>query len=119
MVVTDDKADAFESDGDNNDSFTAPDTANVEGETEKNESNADSIQDPNQDSTPTATNQDAPTATNQDADAEQPNVVPFDLDHDNPTTNLNSQDDAVLTLGDQAELMRWHYRLGHLPFANI
>jgi hypothetical protein len=49
----------------------------------------------------------------------RPTTIPFDLDHDDPATNLPSQDDATSALDDQAELMRWHCRLGHLPFANI
>jgi hypothetical protein len=65
---------------------------------------------PPKDSTPTAPSQDA---------EERPNLVPFDLDHDDPATNLDSQDDALLTLDDKSELMRWHYHLGHLLFAKI
>jgi hypothetical protein len=51
---------------------------------------------------------------------EQPAVIPFDLDHEDPATDLTSQDDATSTLdSSQAKLLRWHYRLGHLPFGNI
>jgi hypothetical protein len=53
-------------------------------------------------------------------DLEQPAVIPFDLDHEDPATDLTSQDDATSTLdSSQAKLLRWHYRLGHLPFGNI
>jgi hypothetical protein len=106
-VVTDDEADAFDADADDDDSFTAPDADTVEGEDEARNSNAGGIQDP----TPDAS---APSQA-----SERPTLIPFDLDHDDPATNLVSQDDAVSTLDDQSELMRWHYRLGHLPFANI
>jgi hypothetical protein len=95
-VVTDDKVDAFKSDGDDDDSFTAPDPANIEGEAKESNSNVGGIQDP-KDSTPTPPSQDA---------EERPNLVPFDLDHDNPATNLNSQDDVVSTLDDKSELLR-------------
>jgi hypothetical protein len=50
---------------------------------------------------------------------ECPANLPFDLDHDNLITNLASQDDATSTLASQANLLGWHYRLGHLPFASI
>jgi hypothetical protein len=46
-------------------------------------------------------------------------VIPFDLNHDDPFTNVPSQDDATSTLDSQAELICRHYRLGHLSFANI
>jgi hypothetical protein len=48
-----------------------------------------------------------------------PVVIPFDLDHDDPSTDLVSQDDATSALDDQSELLRWHYRLGHLPFTHL
>jgi hypothetical protein len=50
---------------------------------------------------------------------DRPNVIPFDLDNDQEDTNLTNQDDATSSLDASAELMRWHIRLGHLPFANI
>jgi hypothetical protein len=50
---------------------------------------------------------------------DRPNVIPFDLDNDQEDTNLTNQDDVTSSLGASAELMRWHLRLGHLPFANI
>jgi hypothetical protein len=46
-------------------------------------------------------------------------VIPFDLDNDQEDTNLTNQDDVTSSLDASAELMRWHLRLGHLPFANI
>jgi hypothetical protein len=50
---------------------------------------------------------------------DRPNVIPFDLDNEQEDTNLTNQDDATSSLDASAELMRWHLRLGHLPFANI
>jgi hypothetical protein len=47
------------------------------------------------------------------------NLIPFDLDNDQEDTNLTNQDDVTSSLDASAELMRWHLRLGHLPFANI
>jgi hypothetical protein len=84
------------------------DTVSIEGEpttTDDNFSTTNNIPD------------DAPATTLQTNDC--PTVIPFDLDHHDPATNLPSQDDATSLLDDQAELMRWHCRLGHLPFGNI
>jgi hypothetical protein len=50
---------------------------------------------------------------------ERPDVIPFDLDHDNHPAKLTSQDDATSNLDSQSELLPWHYCLGHLPFANL
>jgi hypothetical protein len=50
---------------------------------------------------------------------DRPNVIPCDLDNDQEDTNLTNQDDVTSSLDASAELMRWHFRLGHLPFANI
>ncbi len=52
-------------------------------------------------------------------DAARPDLLPFDLDHDEEETNLSNNDDATSSLDPTSELMRWHLRLGHLPFANI
>jgi hypothetical protein len=111
-VVTDDEADALESDLDDDALFTSPDTSTVEGDDDDtmSNSNAHGIQDSLKDSNPSET---------PSQEGERPHRVPFDLDHDDPATNLPSQDDAVSTLDAQSELMRWHYRLGHLPFSNI
>jgi hypothetical protein len=46
-------------------------------------------------------------------------VIPFDLDNDQEDTNLTNQDDVTSSLDASAELLRWHLRLGHLPFVNI
>ena len=50
---------------------------------------------------------------------DRPDLIPFDLDNDQEDTNLPNQDDVTSSLDASAELMRWHLRLGHLPFANI
>ena len=52
-------------------------------------------------------------------DAPRPDLLPFDLDHDQEESNLSNHDDATSNLDATSELMRWHLRLGHLPFANI
>jgi hypothetical protein len=49
---------------------------------------------------------------------DRPNVIPFVLDNDQEDTNLSHQDDVTSSLDASAELMRWHLRLGHLPFAS-
>jgi hypothetical protein len=105
-VVTDDEADEFEADAD--DEATLSSTASLEGDDEDTGVNSGS--------TPSA-----PCAATEaeQPEAERPLVIPFDLNHDDPSTNVPSQDNATSTLGSQAELLRWHYRLGHLPFANI
>jgi hypothetical protein len=59
------------------------------------------------------------TSSKESDEPDRPNVIPFDLDNDQEDTNLTYQDDATSSLDASAELMRWHLRLGHLPFANI
>jgi hypothetical protein len=59
------------------------------------------------------------TSSEESDEPDRPNVIPFDLDNDQEDTNLTNQDDATSSLDASAELMRWHLRLGHLPFANI
>jgi hypothetical protein len=104
-VITNDEADGLEADADNE--ATLSSTASLEGDDEDTDVNTGS--------TPSA-----PCATTEaEPETERPTVIPFDLYHDNPSTNVPSQDDATSTLDSQAELLRWHYRLGHLPFANI
>ncbi len=49
----------------------------------------------------------------------RPETLPFDLDNDHEDTNLSHNEDATSNLDATSELMRWHIRLGHLPFANI
>ena len=105
-VVTDDEGDAIDSESEDDISLSAPAAANVEGGTEdENDFNVDDIQGQSH-ATPSEPSQ-------------RPHLVPFDLDHDDPATNLPSTDDAVSSLDAPSELLRWHYRLGHLPFANI
>ena len=110
-VISDDEADGLDSDDDDEASLSSP--ASLEGDDE------DSI---NTASTPSAPN--APRTDDQatpDAQATQtrPDVIPFDLDHDHQPTNLDDHDDITSKLDDQSELMRWHDRLCHLPFANL
>jgi hypothetical protein len=100
-VISDDEADELDGDADNEASLSS--TASLEGDDEDEEVNTTS----------------APSTQTSDTSDERPTVIPFDLDHDNPQTNLASQDDAASTLDSQAELLRWHYRFGHFPFANI
>jgi hypothetical protein len=59
------------------------------------------------------------TRSEESDEPDRPNVIPFDLDNDQEDTNLTYPDDATSSLDASAELMRWHLRLGHLPFANI
>jgi hypothetical protein len=112
-VITDDEAD-----GSNvADDATLSSTASLEGDDDDNE-------DLNAGSTPSAPNTDADasgtSAVNGYAIAPRRHaVIPFDLDNDANATNLASQDDATSTLDSQSELLRWHYHLGHLPFANL
>jgi hypothetical protein len=75
-VVTDDEADELESDEEDN--ATLSSTASIEGDDD-----ADS------DSNPASTLPNAP------GDDVHPVVIPFDLDHDDPSINLASQDDAT------------------------
>jgi hypothetical protein len=48
-----------------------------------------------------------------------PDVTPFDLDNNNPATNLESRDDTFSALDDSSKLLQWHHRLAHLPFLNL
>jgi hypothetical protein len=109
-VVSDDEADKMESDDDDADTLSSC-TVNLEGEDEEVV---------NPDSTRTSSTGDdtpASTSTSDTTTPERPSVIPFDLDHEDPPSNLASQDDTTSSLDDQSELLRWHYRLGHLPFA--
>jgi hypothetical protein len=99
-VVTDDEAGELESDKE--DDATLSSATSIEGE-----------DDDVSDSNPTSTMPNAP------GDDVCPVVIPFDLDHDDPSTNVVSQDDATSALDNQSELLRWHYRLGRLPFTNL
>jgi hypothetical protein len=106
-VVTDDEADKFEADA--GDEATLSSTAILEGD--------DEDADVNSGSTPSAPR--ATTEAEEQPEAERPSVIQFDLNYDDPSTNVPSQDDATSTLYSQAELLRWHYCLGHLSFVNI
>jgi hypothetical protein len=59
------------------------------------------------------------TSSEESDEPDRPNVTPFDLDNDQEDINLTNQDDVTSSLDASTELMRWHLRLGHLPFANI
>jgi hypothetical protein len=50
---------------------------------------------------------------------DRPDLILFDLENDQEDTNLPPNEDATSNFDASAELMRWHLRLGHLPFANI
>jgi hypothetical protein len=111
-IITDDEADDLDSE--DNEDDTLSDAASLEGDDE--DSNAASIQD---NVTP-----DAPSMAQDHREASprsstRPDVIPFDLNHNDSVTNLPSQDDATSDLDDPSELLRWHYRLGRIPFANI
>jgi hypothetical protein len=116
-VLPDSQADAFElayGEG------TPSDTVRLEGEDENEDEEFDSYPA----STPGAPGKKVSFADSiadaaPEHPAERPAVLPFDLDHDDSATNLASHDDALSNLDPSTELLRWHYRLGHLPFANI
>jgi hypothetical protein len=59
------------------------------------------------------------TSSEESDEPERPNVIPFDLDNDQEDTNLTNHDDVTSSPDASAELMRWHFLLGHLPYANI
>jgi hypothetical protein len=59
------------------------------------------------------------TKSEESDEPDRPNVIPLDLNNDQEDTNLTNQDDVTSSLDASAELIRWHLRLGHLPFANI
>jgi hypothetical protein len=106
-VVSDDEADAHKADSDDDaDNALSPDDS-LEGEEE--EVNADS---PRQ-SVPN------PSDIASEDQQERPDVIPFDLDNDNPATNLESRDDTFSALDNSTELLRWHHCLAHLPFPNL
>ena len=108
-VVTDDEADAFDSAEEDEDTLSSPDS--LEGGDEEDINTAGTPSAP-----PSDTQADPPST---DAD-DRPNVIPFDLDHqEEHPANLASQDDATSSLDASSELLQWHYRLGHLPFANL
>ena len=116
-VVTDDEADALDSDEE--DDATLSSAASLEGDDE-DDFNATST--PSAPAPPHLDEQVDPPSTDAQTSAtdERPNVIPFDLDHDEEhPANLAPQDDVTSSLDNRSELLRWHYRLGHLPFANL
>jgi hypothetical protein len=110
-VVTDDEADALETDDKDEATLSSP--ASLKGDDVDSSNTASTPKAPNTSHTDKQT--DPPSTSMQ----ERPDVIPIDLDHDNHPANLTSQDDATSNLDSQSELLRWHYRLGHLPFANL
>jgi hypothetical protein len=109
-VISNDDTTHFSDDSDDDNDTLSGDPTSLEGDDEGSDSNPATTPESNDalHATPPETN-----------DAARPNLIPFDLDHDNPATNLPDLDDATSTLDAPSELMRWHCRLGHLSFANI
>jgi hypothetical protein len=94
-VVTDNEADALDSDKE--DDATLFSTASLEGDDE------DVINTTSTPSAPNTPHMDEPANTATD---DQPNVIPFDLDHDDHPTNLASQDNSISSLDDCSELLQ-------------
>jgi hypothetical protein len=105
-VVTDDDDDSSESALDDDSDVTLSPAPSLEGEEEEEEFNTDSPRP-------------STSVPRSEVQHERPAVIPFDLDHDDLATNLASQDDTTSALDASTELLRWHYRLGHLPFPNL
>jgi hypothetical protein len=80
-VVTDDKADEFDA----GDEATLSSTTNLEGDDEDTDVNSGS--------TPSAPHE---TTETEQPEAERPLVIPFDLSHDDSSTNVPSQDDSTV-----------------------
>jgi hypothetical protein len=99
-VVTDDKADDSSDDEEDDDATWLNDNLSPATSLEGG-INTDS---PRQSSTGVP-------ESNSEAQQEQdrPSVIPFDLDHDDPATNLPSQDDSTSALDASTELLRWHH----------
>jgi hypothetical protein len=107
-VVSDSEADDLESDAD--DEATLSSTASLEGDDEdKGNNTTNTIERRATDiardtqSTPSDTRQDTSSAQS-DVDRDtpdtpnRPDIIPFDLEHDDPATSLTSQDDATSSL---------------------
>jgi hypothetical protein len=114
-LVSDDEADSLAHNDDDIDTLSG-NSLNLEGDTEGDADGFKAKDMPGD----VFLNTPPPTKNRQQTNKhKQPKVHQFDLDHDDPATNLPSHDDATSPLDARAELMRWHCRLGHLPFANI
>ena len=50
---------------------------------------------------------------------DRPDIIPFDLDYDVPTEKPLTDHGTDSKLDATSELMRYHTRLGHLPFATL
>ena len=108
-VISDDEANDSDAD-DDEDTLSPADSLEGEGEANINTDNPRPSDEQAPDEQPNATDEQP---------NERPDVIPFDLDHDDPLTNLTSQDDTWSKLDASTELLRWHYRLAHIPFANL
>jgi hypothetical protein len=95
-VITDDEADAYKSDNDNDKDTLSPDDS-LKGEEEE---------EVNTDNPLPSTSIPSPSAPSSEDQQERPDVTPFDLDHDDPVTNLTSQNETISTLKDSTELLR-------------
>jgi hypothetical protein len=104
-VVTDDEADALEADEEDDVTLSS----NIRPERDNEDSNGyrpdDTEQQDNQDNIPG----DAKQQVNQNNipldTSKRPEVLPFDLNHDDAATNSESPDDATSSLDDQSELL--------------
>jgi hypothetical protein len=115
-VISDNEADELDSDDDDEASSSSP--ASLEGDDEDSINTASTPRAPNAPRTDDQATPDAP-RTDDQAAQDRPDVIPFDLDHDHQPTNLEDHDDITSKLNDQSELLRWHTRPCHLPFANL
>ena len=102
-MVTDDEADALDSDDEDEAALSS--TASLEGDNE-NDFNATSTPSvpapPHLDKQVDPPSTDAPTS----ATDERPNVIPFNLDHDEEhPANLAPQDDVTSSLDNRSELL--------------
>jgi hypothetical protein len=108
-VVSDDEANLLDTSDDDHNTLSGGDNNTLSGDTTRLEG-VDEGSYSNPGDTP-----ESPLYTEND----RPAVIPFDLDHDDPLSNLPTTDDTTSSLDAPSKLMRWHCRLGHLPFAKI
>jgi hypothetical protein len=107
QVITDDEADAMEDEEDDHTSVSAAPTGSGGGSL------------PLSPPIPVEVNQRTDSEPNGTSQDDRPAVIPFDLDNEVPATNLDNDNGATSNLDATSELMRWHLRLGHIPFANL
>ena len=72
--------------------------------------------DPVEQPQPTEGGKDEPLTTNNDAAMTTPQATVIDM---GPITQVIPEDPEPKSMDPQDELLRWHYRLGHLPFNHI